>query len=47
MLVRDPNQRATAVQLLQHPFLNQACSPEILVPLLNCCQQDTEGGMLK
>ncbi|XP_011642390.1 serine/threonine-protein kinase PAK mbt [Pogonomyrmex barbatus] len=34
MLVRDPAQRATAAELLQHPFLRQAQSPSILIPLM-------------
>lgn len=34
MLVRDPAQRATAQELLQHPFLRQAGNPVLLVPLM-------------
>lgn len=34
MLVRDPAQRATAAELLQHPFLRQAGPPALLVPLM-------------
>lgn len=34
LLVRDPGQRATAAELLQHPFLRQAGSPALLVPLM-------------
>ncbi|XP_063216784.1 serine/threonine-protein kinase PAK mbt isoform X2 [Bacillus rossius redtenbacheri] len=34
MLVRDPAQRATATDLLQDPFLRQAGSPALLVPLM-------------
>ncbi|XP_055598637.1 serine/threonine-protein kinase PAK mbt isoform X2 [Uranotaenia lowii] len=34
MLVRDPVQRATAAELLSHPFLRQAGSPSLLVPLM-------------
>ncbi|XP_055695734.1 serine/threonine-protein kinase PAK mbt [Lutzomyia longipalpis] len=34
MLVRDPAQRATAAELLQHPFLRQAGSPSLLVSLM-------------
>ncbi|KAK2707506.1 serine/threonine-protein kinase PAK mbt-like [Artemia franciscana] len=34
MLVRDPTQRATAVELLHHPFLRQAGPPSLLVPLM-------------
>ena len=34
MLVRDPAQRATATELLQHPFLRQAGAPALLVPLM-------------
>jgi serine/threonine protein kinase len=34
MLVRDPAQRATAAELLHHPFLRQGGSPDLLVPLM-------------
>ena len=34
MLVRDPAQRATAAELLHHPFLRQAGSPNLLIPLM-------------
>ncbi|XP_017784684.1 PREDICTED: serine/threonine-protein kinase PAK mbt [Nicrophorus vespilloides] len=34
MLVRDPAQRATASELLSHPFLRQAGPPALLVPLM-------------
>ncbi|CAH1159857.1 unnamed protein product [Phaedon cochleariae] len=34
MLVRDPTQRATAQELLAHPFLRQAGPPVLLVPLM-------------
>lgn len=34
MLVRDPGQRATAAELLSHPFLRQAGTPALLVPLM-------------
>ena len=33
MLIRDPSQRATAFELLQHPFLRQAGAPSVLLPL--------------
>ncbi|KAK7582432.1 hypothetical protein V9T40_013877 [Parthenolecanium corni] len=34
LLVRDPAQRATASELLQHPFLRWAGPPALLVPLM-------------
>ena len=34
MLVRDPAQRTSAVELLHHPFLRQASHPSSLVPLM-------------
>jgi len=34
MLMRDPSQRATAAELLQHPFLRQAGPPSLLIPLM-------------
>ncbi|KAG8322892.1 Serine/threonine-protein kinase PAK 5 [Homalodisca vitripennis] len=34
LLVRDPGQRATAAELLLHPFLRQAGPPALLVPLM-------------
>lgn len=34
ILVRDPGQRATAAELLGHPFLRQAGTPALLVPLM-------------
>jgi len=34
MLVRDPAQRTSAVELLHHPFLRQAGPPSSLVPLM-------------
>ena len=34
MLVRDPSKRATASELLQHPFLRLAGPPRLLVPLM-------------
>ena len=38
MLVRDPSQRATAAELLHHPFLKNAGDPQTLtalIPLIN------------
>jgi hypothetical protein len=35
MLVRDPTQRATAAELLEHPFIRQATSNICLLPLIN------------
>lgn len=34
MLVRDPMQRASAAELLEHPFLRGADKPSCLVPLM-------------
>ncbi|XP_062454289.1 serine/threonine-protein kinase PAK 4 [Rhea pennata] len=34
MLVRDPLQRATAAELLKHPFLGKAGPPSAIVPLM-------------
>ncbi|XP_019404646.1 PREDICTED: serine/threonine-protein kinase PAK 5 isoform X2 [Crocodylus porosus] len=34
MLVREPSQRATAQELLRHPFLKLAGSPSCIVPLM-------------
>lgn len=34
MLVRDPSKRASAPELLQHPFLRLAGPPRLLVPLM-------------
>lgn len=34
MLVRDPSSRATAYELLQHPFIQQADHPSCLIPLI-------------
>ena len=34
MLVRDPNERVSAHDLLQHPFMRQASSPSVLKPLI-------------
>lgn len=34
MLVRDPGKRATAADLLLHPFLRLAGPPRLLVPLM-------------
>ncbi|XP_062325936.1 serine/threonine-protein kinase PAK 6 [Osmerus eperlanus] len=34
MLTRDPGQRASATDLLEHPFLLQSSSPQCLVPLV-------------
>lgn len=34
MLTRDPLERASATDLLEHPFLLQSGSPQCLVPLV-------------
>lgn len=34
LLVRDPAQRATAAELLKHPFLTKAGPPSSIVPLM-------------
>ena len=34
MLTRDPMERASATDLLEHPFLLQSGSPQCLVPLV-------------
>lgn len=34
LLVRDPTQRATAAELLKHPFLAKAGPPSSIVPLM-------------
>lgn len=34
MLVREPSQRATAQDLLQHPFLKMSGPPSCIVPLM-------------
>lgn len=47
MLVRDPSQRATAFELLQHPFLRQAGAPGLLVPLIQQRQQMQQNQQMK
>eukprot|EP00062_Callorhinchus_milii_P027999 gi/632991999/ref/XP_007884878.1/ PREDICTED: serine/threonine-protein kinase PAK 4-like [Callorhinchus milii] len=34
LLVRDPSQRATASELLKHPFLTKATAPSCIVSLM-------------
>uniref|UniRef100_A0A2K5DG82 non-specific serine/threonine protein kinase n=1 Tax=Aotus nancymaae TaxID=37293 RepID=A0A2K5DG82_AOTNA len=41
MLVRDPQERATAQELLDHPFLLQTGLPECLVPLIQLYHKQT------
>ncbi|XP_038597146.1 serine/threonine-protein kinase PAK 6 isoform X2 [Tachyglossus aculeatus] len=41
MLMRDPQQRATAQELLDHPFLLQTGLPECLVPLIQLYRKRT------
>ena len=38
MLVRDPAKRATAYELLSHPFMMQHVNPQCLLPLMNNIQ---------
>ncbi|RWS14369.1 serine/threonine-protein kinase PAK mbt-like protein [Dinothrombium tinctorium] len=40
ILVRDPSQRATASELLQHPFLRQSGPPSLLIPLMRSFRRD-------
>ena len=40
MLVRDPTQRATAAELLEHPFVRQAAEQQCLLPLLAQRQEE-------
>lgn len=42
MLTRDPSQRATAFELLEHPFLRQAPPPSCLLPLMKTYQQQQQ-----
>uniref|UniRef100_A0A5F5PVD4 non-specific serine/threonine protein kinase n=1 Tax=Equus caballus TaxID=9796 RepID=A0A5F5PVD4_HORSE len=41
MLVRDPQERATAQELLDHPFLLQTGLPDCLVPLIQLYRKQT------
>lgn len=41
MLVREPQERATAQELLDHPFLLQTGLPECLVPLIQLYRKQT------
>ncbi|XP_003791756.1 serine/threonine-protein kinase PAK 6 isoform X1 [Otolemur garnettii] len=41
MLMRDPQERATAQELLDHPFLLQTGLPECLVPLIQLYRKQT------
>ena len=41
MLVRDPQERATAQELLDHPFLLQTGLPECLVPMIQLYRKQT------
>jgi len=43
MLNRDPKQRATASELLKHPFLLKAGPTEMIVPLLSQCRNRFAG----
>ena len=42
MLVRDPTQRATAAELLEHPFIRHANSLNCLLPLIQTPKLDAE-----
>lgn len=44
MLVRNPSERATANQLLSHPFLRFATAPSSLIPLMNIAHTETSTG---
>ena len=43
MLNRDPQQRATANELLKHPFLLKAGPTEIIIPLMSHCRNKLNG----
>lgn len=40
MLVRDPAERATAMELLNHPFLRYATSPSCLIPVMKTAREN-------
>lgn len=42
MLVRDPTQRATAAELLEHPFIRLATTNVCLLPLINSTDLEVE-----
>ena len=42
MLVRDPTQRATAAELLEHPFIRHANSTNCLLSLIQLPKSETE-----
>lgn len=43
MLIRDPSQRATAAELLHHPFLKQASNnSNVLIPLIQQIENSSQ-----
>ena len=42
MLIRDPSQRATAAELLHHPFLKTAGSSSVLLPLIQQIENSSQ-----
>jgi serine/threonine protein kinase len=47
MLLRDPTQRATAVELLEHPFIRQATSTNCLLNLIQLQNLNTTNHMIQ
>ena len=42
MLIKDPSQRATAAELLHHPFLKTAGSSSVLLPLIQQIENSSQ-----